>query len=555
MKKYVKFFYIGLATALISSLTFTSCKDDLPIDEEELLDYALGWLGDQENLAELESDINLFESGSSTNTKTSVDLSNYFPPIGNQGSYGTCVAWACGYNLKTFLEGRDKGYTATDLMSESNQFSPKDLFLAIPSAEKGADCNGTGFEYALDVMVSRGVAKMSTSPYTGLGDCTSSPTTEQNNEANQYKLNNYRKVDISVSALKDYLADERPVIIGAKLGDYFMNWNSDDVLTSDNDTYNGQHAYHAMILSGYDDNKNAFRVVNSWGTNWGDAGFIWVDYDFFVGQFCFAAFVASNLNSDSNYDPEGVNNVSGYDLIGWELTDFDNASNPDQTARICGFNVYNIGENAIPSSMDWNIVYLCYNAYDANEYYILLYDYYTDDYGAGVGDLGAYDPNSGRPGLSGNWYNNLYIPSGSSVSDIYFDTVGTRYDWYYNMPTSINGQYYLVLIADGYDVIDEYDETNNYFYFAKENGDPFTITNGIIDDSGAKSLKAFSNQKPVKGDKSPFGTVKTKTNINTYTPQEIGQMLDNHRKSGELQRRVNAFISENGTSVKRMHRK
>ena len=37
-----------------------------------------------------------------------VDLSMKFPPIGNQGNYGTCVAWATGYNMKTALDAIDK---------------------------------------------------------------------------------------------------------------------------------------------------------------------------------------------------------------------------------------------------------------------------------------------------------------------------------------------------------------------------------------------------------------------------------------------------------------
>jgi C1A family cysteine protease len=46
-----------------------------------------------------------------------------------------------------------------------------------------------------------------------------------------------------------------------------------------------------MVLSGYDDSKNAFRVRNSWG-DWGDDGSIWVDYDYFMNGFCIAVFMA-----------------------------------------------------------------------------------------------------------------------------------------------------------------------------------------------------------------------------------------------------------------------
>lgn len=36
---------------------------------------------------------------------------------------------------------------------------------------------------------------------------------------------------------------------------------------------------HAMLLVGYDDQRNAWLVRNSWGTAWGDQGHVWIDYE------------------------------------------------------------------------------------------------------------------------------------------------------------------------------------------------------------------------------------------------------------------------------------
>ena len=38
---------------------------------------------------------------------------------------------------------------------------------------------------------------------------------------------------------------------------------------------------HAMLVVGYDDDMNAFKVVNSWGKEWGNDGFVWIDYKAF----------------------------------------------------------------------------------------------------------------------------------------------------------------------------------------------------------------------------------------------------------------------------------
>lgn len=37
---------------------------------------------------------------------------------------------------------------------------------------------------------------------------------------------------------------------------------------------------HAVCLCGYDDAKKAFLVRNSWGKNWGQSGYFWMDYDY-----------------------------------------------------------------------------------------------------------------------------------------------------------------------------------------------------------------------------------------------------------------------------------
>ena len=226
--------------------------------------FAMGWNG-KDNPDEIPS--NIFLSLGNTNLPSSYSIKTKLPPIGDQGQYGTCVVWAVGYNLKTTLNGIDKNWNASTLADTRNQTSPKDLFLAIPSADKGDDCNGTSFEPAFTQLINRGVASLSSVPYTGLGSCSQSPDAGVANEAGNNKLSNFRKISMDVAEIKTYVSQNRPVVFGAKLGDNFMTWRGDQVISSHSGFTNvGQHARHAMMIIGYDDNKGpngAFQVANS----------------------------------------------------------------------------------------------------------------------------------------------------------------------------------------------------------------------------------------------------------------------------------------------------
>jgi len=530
--------------ALLLLISFSACETEDPQPEPDpdpnpTTDFALGWNQDEENLNEIPSDINLGIGNGGL--PSSIDLREVFPPIGNQGNYGTCVAWAVGYNLKSALEAMDKGYTSADLNSPSRQFSPKDLFWSIPDNMKGQDCNGTNFEPAMDVMLNRGIATMQSVPYDGLGDCRQGSTGGEG-EASGYQISNYRKIDVSVNGIKSYLADNRPVAIGCKLGDNFMQWNSDDVISSHSSFNNvGQHAYHAMVTIGYDDNKGprgAFLVLNSWGENWGDIGYIWVDYDFFVSQeFCFAAFVASNKESvnpeDNPVDPTA--NGKG-ELIPWNLFDNDTDDDFDPTTRYLEYNVYNIGDEAVRASSRWSVSYLYYNAYDANDYGIILYDYYTNEFG-NPGENGPL--NNGGLGSSGNWWNNVDLPANSGLAEEIIG--GENFYWEYQVP-NITGYYYLVLIADTFDDIPEQDESNNLYYITNEWGGPIYFENGTPIGLQNDEEEVRSAGMPQRGQQLAAPHQMSKETKNMYTPDEITRLIEHEKATGVLEAKAEAFV-------------
>jgi C1A family cysteine protease len=558
IKSRIKYLFLALSLSGAIGITASCTKEDveqiIDILSEAAVQSLASWIAGNEDIPSIPQDIVIHDN--SGNLPSSIDLSSKFPPIGNQGNYGTCVAWATAYNLKTVLNGIDNQWTSTQLSKTENQTSPADLFLAIPTSEKGYNCNGTQFEAAMEVLISRGGASLATAPYTNIGDCSQTPPSSWNQDAADNKLVNYRKIadksntaSMTVENFKGYLAEGRPIVIGAQLGDRFMRWNSDAIL--DYDTYLNpgmQHAYHALILAGYDDSRQAFKIINSWGETWGSNGTIWVDYTFFLNSFCYAAFVAQNKTEVEIQNNQIGNVASGTDLLSWNLTDSPNAQSTNALDREIVYDVYNSGTSLIKSADRWSILYMYYNAYDANDYGILIHDYYTDEFST---TPGANDFWPDGYGIAGSWWNYIDVPSGKSVAEALYGNTGSQFSFTYQMPSNLTGKYYLVLIADGFNDIEEVNEDNNYFFYSNSDGSPLELTNGII--SPKSSLKIANPNRPMAFyQNSAYQTLVKPGRMNTYSPKEIMNLIKSRKESGDLQSKVNKFhLKDSGMGQKR----
>lgn len=203
-------------------------------------------------------------------------LEEYLPPPGNQGErQGSCTAWASTFALRTALQA--KYFPGWQPLSDpKRQFSPSFVFNQFKTKPATSDCTkGIHFEEALDLLRDRGAITLDGFGYDP-ARCDVQPSPGQIQKAKQFRIANYsRTADQSRDRVKIHLAAGDPVLAAVNVYDNFDRAQGTETIKGKTLPLRG---YHALILIGYDDEKQAFRIQNSWGHEWGDAGRAWLDY-------------------------------------------------------------------------------------------------------------------------------------------------------------------------------------------------------------------------------------------------------------------------------------
>jgi len=502
-------------------LMFVACEkpelEEPTPDPQQINGNGTGWIG-TENASTIPNDPMLFGNG---NLPSRVDLTPYLPPMGDQGQTGTCIAWACGYNQRTALQAIRNNHTGNQLNNTSRQFSAKDLFWSIPNGLKGEDCNGTHFKNAYDKMLQRGIATVQTVPFQNLGDCSSSPSSSWTTEAGQYKIESYRELPVTVDAIKAKLAENRPLAFGAIVTQGFNQWRGSSVMRTGDVLNSPQGGGHAMSIVGYDDAKGAFRIANSWGTNWGDNGFAWIDYNLMTNpQFTKYVFVAYDKPSENPVNPTTTN---GINIAVNRLNDNDNTEESNPRHRRLTYNVKNTGDKIVRASKDWSILYLYVNAYDIEDLDVILHRYISNDEGW-EGEQGPYDDGIG---ISSNRWIYANIEPGETLGQAFFGSTTSTLNANFTMP-SISGDYYLVMIADAFEDLDEENLNDNIYFLYGNDGGPIRFSNGVgqgfSSDEGSIENRASTNPH----------TAVNPNNLNAYRPDEIRGYLLQQYKAGKF---------------------
>lgn len=226
------------------------------------------------------------EDGSKTELPPAVDLTPYCPEVRHQGYIFSCVGWAAGYGALSIQRAILNNCTDQAVITR-NAHSALFLYNQI----KTDDCRqGSRLSDALGFLTKQGDCLARQFDF-DVNNCDQKPDSLVTLQAKRFVIEDFLTLFDSkerpaekVVRVKKVLAKNKPVVVGMLvLRNFYELKNARFWHPALGNTMPA--GGHALVVVGYDDRKEAFRLMNSWGKNWGDDGFIWVKYKDF-GDFC-----------------------------------------------------------------------------------------------------------------------------------------------------------------------------------------------------------------------------------------------------------------------------
>lgn len=200
-----------------------------------------------------------------TELPKSFSLKKYVLAVKQQGKLSSCAphAFASCYEIMKNIK-----------LKNNFQTSERYLYYKVRELEATLPNNvGTQLRDNAKILNQEGIALEVFCPYSEI-DYNVEPTWAANFSARFSRIKSYNFVK-SVQEIKDAIASYIPTATSLQVFSGFYNLTG--ILIDATGTLQGGHA---MCIIGYDDDKQAFEVLNSWGSNWGNGGFCWISYKY-----------------------------------------------------------------------------------------------------------------------------------------------------------------------------------------------------------------------------------------------------------------------------------
>lgn len=223
-------------------------------------------------------------AGFGENLPKKVSLEDFVPSVGDQGQFGTCGGWATGYYVAS-IEWAIHTNTTTPEIISAYAYDPVYTYQQASDYPSGCQ-DGTYLDDLCDVLYENSTKRK----YIDETSCGDNPSHSEENSLIDYT--SYARLydwwttwEENTKAICQSLANNHPVLMGMQLPYSFFDVGEDGLFRPTQSEIDNFEVVggHAMTIVGYDDDKfgGAFRVVNSWGDEWGDNGFCWITYEDF----------------------------------------------------------------------------------------------------------------------------------------------------------------------------------------------------------------------------------------------------------------------------------
>jgi C1A family cysteine protease len=246
----------------------------------------------------------------------SVDLRPQMSPVANQGSFGSCTAFAVIKGFREWLsrkEGRAQElsprffwYASRSYMDQKQglnryrQQNPDDPAVNPAMAKNQNTGLPTGF--AMSTLKVWGTVAEKAFPYPTLAQFAQigkMPEAQQEgalnelaaveppkamfDEAKKLKVNQTIYAVGSIRGMRKAFSEGKPVVIAARLFNTFMSKETakTGMVPVPNLRTDKEVGGHAMMAVGFDNKRKLIIVRNSWGTDWADGGYCYMPYDYF----------------------------------------------------------------------------------------------------------------------------------------------------------------------------------------------------------------------------------------------------------------------------------
>lgn len=293
----------GNSSDIVMQILFVFCWSCLSVDAQELHKKGLSLL-DQQSYEQIR------ETPSTTlgPLPASLTLERMFPLPRNQGDQGSCTAWAVSYQKAYRM------YQASARIKGPEEYlqSPAYVYSALTDNQ----CQrGTSIKDALRFLAEHGSVDWRTLPYSGIScpdwSSAKAQAVDYSKSSASYRLStNPSQV---IQQIKEAVSDGTPVILGVNACAEFDRPEDGKITRIDNS--NSNCGAHAILAVGYDDGRQAIRILNSWGPEWGDHGKAWVSYEVVTKRVA-EAYVDFGPGDPGPQNPAWITDASRLDSLG-----------------------------------------------------------------------------------------------------------------------------------------------------------------------------------------------------------------------------------------------